>query len=716
LLLAISYGLVNPLFEAPDEHWHYFTAQTVSETGRLPRFETITDPWMGQEAAQPPLYYVLASLIIKPLDTADARSQVWLNPRVQLGDASALTNINAFVHTQGESWPWRGYVLAAHLLRSAAALLGLATLLLIYRSGRLIWPEQPRRALLATALVAFLPQFAFLHGAVSNDPLIVLLSAAGLWQLLRLWTGGLNSRRLLLLGITVGLAVLSKMAGLALLLFSLGFLLVLCWQQEQDLRAALRTWLRPAAIVSLVALSLSGWLLWRNWILYGDFTATNQFVRIAGGNRQFTLLDVLGETSGLWTSLFAVFGWFNVRAPRWVYLIWNGLALAATGGAIWQFARRRPDRKRSLLALLLAGWVALVYAGLVRFMLSTPAAQGRLLFPALLPLALGLAYGLSAFKRRWVAPLVAGLALLTSLFGVARVIPQAYARPPLIAAVPAAAAGLNVPLGHGLTLLAAEVHTDQAEPGQPVALTLYWQSAAGTPNETRQRGPEFVLEIFGRDDRAIGKLQSYHGSGLYPASLWPPEAIIADRFAVRVTETAAVPVLARLNVKLVGRQESVDVGAVKVAPTVWPVPSPDVAARIEGIDLVDPRLSALVAQPGETVTVSLRWQVEQAPNRDLTTFVHLGEPTAPPLAQGDSPPIDGHYPTRVWEAGEVIVDGYRLTLPADLAPGRYPVTVGLYEPDSGRRVPLHSGGQRQPHDAYVVDWLQVEASADAASP
>ena len=26
LLVTLAYGVVNPLFEAPDEHWHFFTA------------------------------------------------------------------------------------------------------------------------------------------------------------------------------------------------------------------------------------------------------------------------------------------------------------------------------------------------------------------------------------------------------------------------------------------------------------------------------------------------------------------------------------------------------------------------------------------------------------------------------------------------------------------------------------------------------------------
>ena len=36
LLITLAYGAVNPLFEAPDEHWHFFTAVYIAENQRLP--------------------------------------------------------------------------------------------------------------------------------------------------------------------------------------------------------------------------------------------------------------------------------------------------------------------------------------------------------------------------------------------------------------------------------------------------------------------------------------------------------------------------------------------------------------------------------------------------------------------------------------------------------------------------------------------------------
>ena len=29
LVITLAYGVLNPLFEAPDEHWHFFTAESI---------------------------------------------------------------------------------------------------------------------------------------------------------------------------------------------------------------------------------------------------------------------------------------------------------------------------------------------------------------------------------------------------------------------------------------------------------------------------------------------------------------------------------------------------------------------------------------------------------------------------------------------------------------------------------------------------------------
>ena len=725
LLITMAYGMVNPLFEAPDEHWHFFTAVYIAENKQLPIVEEEYDPWLSQEAAQPPLYYLLSATLIAPLDTSTTRDDVWLNPfgTQGIGNAAALVNRNQVIHTTAEAWPWHGTFLAAHLLRLFSTLLGLGTLLGIYHSACLLWPQRKDIPLLATALVAFLPQFNFQHGAISNDPLIIFLSTAVLWQLIWLWQHPVTSRRLLLLGVTIGLAALSKNAGVLLLLFAAGFLAVRSLKDGLDewpQKLVKWSW-QTAVYLVLPVLLLAGWLWWRNWQLYGDWTATNQFIRIAGGDRSFTLPQVLAESGGLWRSLFAVFGWFNLLAPAWVYWIWNGLAVGGLVGLFRNFGDWRLEifplrgspisNLQSLLPhslpLLLFGWVLTVYAGLVLFMLRTPAAQGRLLFPAILPLALGLAYGLTRWHWRpflWLAP---GLALLTTLYSLLVVIAPAYQVPPSVAALPDDAVPLDQEMGAGLTLVGVKMETATAVPGDTIWFTLYWQA-----DSIPQVPPELVVNILGRSLTLVGNSHSFHGRGLYPATEWSTGVIIADRMGVRLDQIIETPVLAQLFVRLVDDvsldPDSVPVSSIKIVPKEWPEPADTVLAEIGGVV----QLTAVSnlppqAKPGDTITIDVTWQVTGSPQADWTTLLHFAEANQPPLATGDSPPLQGDYPTHVWAAGEVFTDQYTLTIPADVPNGRYPLWIGMYRSDTIERLPLKVNEEPQPNSVYRLGTIEI---------
>ena len=720
LALAVGYGVVTPLFETPDEHLHYFTADFIAREGRLP---TTRDPGpMAQESAQPPLYYVLASIIVRATGGADDAS-LWANPRSNpedpLGESLVQPplNINAFIHGPAEGWPWRGYVLSAHLARMLSAVFGLGTLICIYGAGRVVWPSDPGSALVATALVAFLPQFAFIHGAVSNDAAITFFSAAAIWQLLRITNdelrmtneeAGLSSSTgsLALLGMTIGLAMLSKTAGLLLLVFCVAVLLVWAWR-----RGGRRHVSAVVALVALPALLLGGWWLWRNWVLYGDPTAANQFILLAGGERPYTLRQVWHDMDRVWTSLFARFGWMNVRPPVWVWFAWSGIAALAAIGALLKVTRNRRSLHQFHLspatllhpAMILLGWFAVVGLGWLQFMLRTPADQGRLFFPALIPLALAAAYGLGRWPRPWTQLGVIGLALLTSVYSLAVVIPSAYALPPP-AAVSAEATPLDIQFPEGLELLGARVETAEARPGDWAWVTLYWSAL---PNRT-DGAPLVYLELFGRDYERIGLQSGYHGRGNYPATLWPVGEIVADRAAVRVLDDAAAPVEARLTVKLDETLSGIDIGTVKVIPAHWPEPVMPIATLGDSIELASAEVSTTSAAPGETVEVHLRWQVIAPPGpAQLHLFAHLGDPAAQPLAQADGPVMGGQYPARLWAAGEVFDETVALTLPGDLPPGEYPVTVGLYDFDSGLRLPLWADGRRLPTDALPVSSLLI---------
>jgi 4-amino-4-deoxy-L-arabinose transferase-like glycosyltransferase len=96
-------------------------------------------------------------------------------------------------------------------------------------------------------------------------------------------------------------------------------------------------------------------------------------------------------------------------------------------------------------------------------------------------------------------------------------------------------------------------------------------------------------------------------------------------------------------------------------------------------------------RPGDNVCVVLQWQALHDIGPDYTVFVHLIEPdpvTSQPAlwAQHDSPPLHGMKPTSTWQAGDIVQDIHRLTVPEDIGPGKYNINVGLYDASTGVRL------------------------------
>ena len=106
----------------------------------------------------------------------------------------------------------------------------------------------------------------------------------------------------------------------------------------------------------------------------------------------------------------------------------------------------------------------------------------------------------------------------------------------------------------------------------------------------------------------------------------------------------------------------------------------------EAVELLGYELSTTTARPGETVTLVTAWRLRQ-PLPGAALFAHLLGP-AGPLAQSDSLGAPGES----WVAGDTLLQVHTLPLPADIAPGAYPLAVGVYTRPDGARLPLAGGG------------------------
>jgi hypothetical protein len=133
---------------------------------------------------------------------------------------------------------------------------------------------------------------------------------------------------------------------------------------------------------------------------------------------------------------------------------------------------------------------------------------------------------------------------------------------------------------------------------------------------------------------------------------------------------------------------AIQVGEAKLAP---PRQSPEVEHPLivelsDGVTLLGYDFVPEEVNAGETITLTLYWEVRQSPSVDYQVFVHMLGEGSEPLAQGDGPPLMGDYPTSMWGAGETIADPHPVLLPDGLPTGQYRLTVGMYELQTLRRL------------------------------
>lgn len=115
--------------------------------------------------------------------------------------------------------------------------------------------------------------------------------------------------------------------------------------------------------------------------------------------------------------------------------------------------------------------------------------------------------------------------------------------------------------------------------------------------------------------------------------------------------------------------------------------------------------------PGGELKLTLFWQAEAPIAVDFTVFVQLVNPANHTIvAQGDSKPQSGFYPTPSWQPGETIIDQHNFPLSGDSPPGSYDILLGFYEVETGQRLQiLDDAGVFESDHVQLAD-IQVQAA------
>ena len=258
---------------------------------------------------------------------------------------------------------------------------------------------------------------------------------------------------------------------------------------------------------------------------------------------------------------------------------------------------------------------------------------------------------------------------------------------------------LDAPLSEELALIGYGVEPDTLRPESANALRLWW-TALRHPTRSYQVHIELVDHAGQAVYRALEPLS------IAPTDTWQEGQIVGERYPI-VLDPQVASGDYRLRVSLVAPGDAasarpIEIGAVSVQSRPRTDDLPPIEHRL------DMKLGQQIALRGyaldrtaegaNKLRLTLYWQALERVNGRYKVFVHVVDDFGRIVAQQDSDPGSGAAPTQTWRVGEAVTDTYELSLPDG---GPYELLIGLYDPDTGQRLPVQDASQHTLPDAAI---------------
>ncbi|MBM4422041.1 MAG: hypothetical protein FJ030_01450 [Chloroflexi bacterium] len=673
IALALAYGFANPPFEATDEIRHFRYARYLALNRALPPVSVETSKEL--QAHHPPLYYALAALLASPIhsdpgpDHSPAINPFW---GFRYFEPSA-DNKNQYLHAPDGRWPFSsGAALIVFIARWLSTVFGLGVVLMAYRLGRILFPDQPRIALGAMAFVAFNPTLLHSASSLNNDAAATFFGSWAVAESAAIAQGGSTRARAIRLGMALGLGVLSKVSVAVLAVAAAAAYLWIGASRKDRWRWAFG----HGALCAMIAIAIAGWWFARNYLQTGDPMGLSEYQSAWAGeaDRARLIREALSGLPYAWTTVWARFDYGQIVLPDGAYQTWGVLCVFALIG----LARARLRSPAALIAFLaiavsLAGWAAL--------MITIPAtAHARHILFAFPALALFLVVGWRSLLPQRLPALifvVCSLEFLFSLFSLSY-LDSAFAYPHAIAALPADATPISANFEGAAEIVGYRLSTRAAHSGDRVDVTVYWRPLAqtATPLQT------FVHFV---DSQGIIAAQrdTYPGLGSAVTTTWIANQTFADTYRVFIPDTAYAPETLAVRVGLwnasesrpliVGDADALTLGRIDLQSRVGGAPNPMAINFENRMALIGYALDRRVIAPGDTLLLTTHWRAAAA-DSDYWAYAHVVGADGQIWAIADSiitPPITE------WPVNANQSEARRIVLAPDTPTGQYTLEFGL---------------------------------------
>lgn len=137
-------------------------------------------------------------------------------------------------------------------------------------------------------------------------------------------------------------------------------------------------------------------------------------------------------------------------------------------------------------------------------------------------------------------------------------------------------------------------------------------------------------------------------------------------------------------------------------PGIMAIPHRERATFGKSLDLLGYGVTTTDTAAGEDVQVALYWQARQKPSKNYTVSVQVLAPDGKLLAQSDSFPAEGNFPTSDLIPGEVLRDVHHVTIPKNRLTSRVEIIADVYLLATMQRLPVHVPGVSESSDHVVL--------------
>lgn len=384
---ALLWLTLIPFNRAPDEYLHYQVAEFIANNKRLPILGT------------------------------DLKAFFLIN-KVPIISYASVPNlsypISAFFITLGSLFVDKANLF--YFARVSSLISGLGVIWLGFRISVKMFPNDRLLQAFVPAILAMLPQLTFVSAYTNMDAFASLTSALVLYLLFKQKGSEWDFKSCLILGLSLGLLMLSKINAYILLPIALAWFAL----TQEKFKNALK---KAVLIVGTALILISPWFTW-NYIKYGDILGLSiqkQLMKEASPAYKLIAYDLktlLFETKWLQTtfkSFWGLFDWMYLTLPNFFYATVALLSAAAIFGFGIHFFKLAPvtlkKQRLAYFTLIIIPLTALILS-LIFSLKSDYQPQGRYLFTAIIPIFVIFAIGInrlipSKLKRICLASIIA---------------------------------------------------------------------------------------------------------------------------------------------------------------------------------------------------------------------------------------------------------------------------------------------------------------------